>query len=81
MRKKYVEPQLPTKKSSVESIDIALVRAEVAAFQRWREDARADLEVQHDAVYAASLRETLRYYEGRLNSLRSILEGQFKPEE
>ena len=94
MRKNYAAPQLPTKKSSVESIDIALVRAESASIQRHKEETRAELEAIPHVIakarqeghtqeldYCISLRETIRYYEGHLNALRKILEGQFKPEE
>ncbi len=39
------------------------------------------LYIMRDMEYRATLNETLKYYEGHLNALRKILEGQFKPEE
>ena len=87
MRKRNVIQELPKKKSLAESIDILLVRAEFATIQRHKQDTQAELEaltsfqLQYDADYRITLKETLKYYEGHQNALRKILEGLFKPEE
>lgn len=74
------KPPADSTKKSLVSIDLNLVRQEMAVVRRHLDETVAECETTSDENYLATLVNTRHYYEGKINSLRAVLGTQFRPE-